>query len=162
MTSYCGTVYTLLPKQVCASYTTCASCLESRGKTSSMSCRTHRCVNGRPCLGSRLQAATGCPTQRRVTKPDVMCCQCATYLVFLPTQALSQCDGFIRKLGATQGAVDDTATAAQRVSGLKLTDTAAICSSRAAQLYGLVILERGIQGECLTWYLLLQSSARTW
>ena len=35
-------------------------------------------------------------------------------------QALAQCDGYIRKLGLTCGAVDDTATAAHQVSLLTL------------------------------------------
>ena len=60
-------------------------------------------------------------------------------------QALAQCDTFIRNLGATKGAVDDTATGAQMVASQRLTNVGAICSSRAAELYGLEILENGIQ-----------------
>lgn len=60
-------------------------------------------------------------------------------------QALAQCDGYIRALGIQREAVDDTAGAAQMVSQQQLVNTAAVCSSRAAELYGLDILDTGIQ-----------------
>ncbi|CAG9463757.1 unnamed protein product [Pedinophyceae sp. YPF-701] len=61
-------------------------------------------------------------------------------------QALAQCDGYIRSLnGVVREAVDDTAGAAQAIAQGKLQDTAAIASRRAAELYGLEILEEGIQ-----------------
>ena len=60
-------------------------------------------------------------------------------------QALAQCDGFIRRLGYQRTAVDDTATAAQQISTKRLKNQGAICSSRAAELYGLEILQAGIQ-----------------
>lgn len=61
------------------------------------------------------------------------------------SQALAQCDTYIRALGASKGAVDDTATGAQVVASQKLQNVGAICSSRAAELYGLEIIEAGIQ-----------------
>jgi arogenate/prephenate dehydratase len=60
-------------------------------------------------------------------------------------QALAQCDGFIRKMGYSRTPTDDTATASQLVSTKKLANTGAISSSRAAELYGLEILQSGIQ-----------------
>ncbi|KAH9615312.1 hypothetical protein KSS87_016546 [Heliosperma pusillum] len=53
-------------------------------------------------------------------------------------QALSQCEHTLTELGLniTREAVDDTAGAAQYVAANGLRDTAAIASSRAAQLYG--------------------------
>ncbi|GAX74348.1 hypothetical protein CEUSTIGMA_g1797.t1 [Chlamydomonas eustigma] len=60
-------------------------------------------------------------------------------------QALAQCDSYIRTLGITREAVDDTAGAAQMVSQQHLENVGAISSSRAAELYGLDIIEAGIQ-----------------
>jgi arogenate/prephenate dehydratase len=64
-------------------------------------------------------------------------------------QALSQCENTLTKLGlnATREAVDDTAGAAEYVAANNLRDTAAIASSRAADLYGLQILAEGIQDD---------------
>lgn len=60
-------------------------------------------------------------------------------------QALAQCDGYLRRLGVVKEAVDDTAGAAQIVARQQLEGVAAICSRRAAELYGLDVLEEGIQ-----------------
>ncbi|KAK9676894.1 hypothetical protein RND81_11G108300 [Saponaria officinalis] len=64
-------------------------------------------------------------------------------------QALSQCEHTLTALGLniTREAVDDTAGAAEYVAVNGLRDTAAIASSRAAQLYGLQILANGIQDD---------------
>ncbi|GFH08081.1 uncharacterized protein HaLaN_02989 [Haematococcus lacustris] len=56
-------------------------------------------------------------------------------------QALAQCDGYLRKLGVVKEAVDDTAGAAQ----MELQGVGAVCSRRAAELYGLDVLEEGVQ-----------------
>ncbi|XP_052185578.1 arogenate dehydratase 1-like [Diospyros lotus] len=64
-------------------------------------------------------------------------------------QALSQCEHTLTKLGLSvaREAVDDTAGAAEFVAANNLHDTAAIASSRAAELYGLHILADGIQDD---------------
>ncbi|KAF7148571.1 hypothetical protein RHSIM_Rhsim03G0107900 [Rhododendron simsii] len=63
--------------------------------------------------------------------------------------ALAQCEHTLTKLGynATREAVDDTAGAAKFVAANNLRNTAAIASSRAADLYGLQILSEGIQDD---------------
>ncbi|GBF95450.1 arogenate dehydratase prephenate dehydratase chloroplastic [Raphidocelis subcapitata] len=60
-------------------------------------------------------------------------------------QALAQVDGYLRKLKVVKEAVDDTAGAAQMVAEQKLVGVAAVASRRAAELYGLEILDEGIQ-----------------
>ncbi|KAL2937616.1 Arogenate dehydratase/prephenate dehydratase 6 chloroplastic [Bienertia sinuspersici] len=64
-------------------------------------------------------------------------------------QALAQCEHTLTKLGlnVTREAVDDTAGAAEYVASNGLRDTAAIASSRAADLYGLQVLADGIQDD---------------
>ncbi|PSR86514.1 Arogenate dehydratase [Actinidia chinensis var. chinensis] len=64
-------------------------------------------------------------------------------------QALSQCEHTLTKLGLTAAreAVDDTAGAAEFIATKNLRDTAAVASSRAAELYGLEILADGIQDD---------------
>ncbi|KAJ8551963.1 hypothetical protein K7X08_028406 [Anisodus acutangulus] len=64
-------------------------------------------------------------------------------------QALAQCELTLTKLGlnVAREAVDDTAGAAEYIATHNLRDTAAIASSRAADLYGLQILEQGIQDD---------------
>ncbi|CAO2814671.1 unnamed protein product [Amaranthus hypochondriacus] len=64
-------------------------------------------------------------------------------------QALAQCEHTLTKLGlnVTREAVDDTAGAAEFVATHGLRDTAAIASSRAAELYGLQVLADGIQDD---------------
>jgi len=60
-------------------------------------------------------------------------------------QALAQCDGYLRSLNVVKEAVDDTAGAAQMVARQELAGVGAICSRRAAELYGLDVLEEGVQ-----------------
>ncbi|XVF46856.1 hypothetical protein PTKIN_Ptkin03bG0061800 [Pterospermum kingtungense] len=64
-------------------------------------------------------------------------------------QALSQCEHTLTKLGlnVTREAVDDTAGAAEYIAANNLRDTAAIASSRAAELYGLQVLADEIQDD---------------
>ncbi|XP_022887804.1 arogenate dehydratase/prephenate dehydratase 6, chloroplastic-like [Olea europaea var. sylvestris] len=64
-------------------------------------------------------------------------------------QALSQCENTLTKLGlkAAREAFEDTAGAAEYIATNNLRDTAAIASSRAAELYGLQILANGIQDD---------------
>jgi prephenate dehydratase len=60
-------------------------------------------------------------------------------------QALAQCEEFIAGLGAEAVAVHDTAGGARLVREQERTGTAAIAGERAAALYGLDVLARGIQ-----------------
>jgi len=60
-------------------------------------------------------------------------------------QALAQTDGYLRRLNVIKEAVDDTAGAAQMVSREKLQGVAAVASRRAAELYGLEIVDEDIQ-----------------
>ncbi|CAM8970569.1 unnamed protein product [Rhodiola kirilowii] len=64
-------------------------------------------------------------------------------------QALAQCEHTLTKLNLSvaREAVDDTAGAAEYIAANNLSDTAAIASARAAELYGLNILADGIQDD---------------
>ncbi|XP_031121496.1 arogenate dehydratase/prephenate dehydratase 6, chloroplastic-like [Ipomoea triloba] len=64
-------------------------------------------------------------------------------------QALAQCELTLTNLGLTvaREAVDDTAGAAEYIAANNLRNTAAIASARAAELYGLNVLEAGIQDD---------------
>ncbi|CAL9088653.1 unnamed protein product [Musa textilis] len=60
-------------------------------------------------------------------------------------QALGQCGIALSKLGVIRESVDDTAGAAQLVALKGLRDAGAIASARAADIYGLNILEENMQ-----------------
>lgn len=60
-------------------------------------------------------------------------------------QALAQVDNYTRKLGVERVAADDTAGSAKFIAEEGLRDVAAVASKRAAELYGLNVLEAGIQ-----------------
>eukprot|EP00884_Botryococcus_braunii_P016598 jgi/Botrbrau1/3621/Bobra.0204s0015.1 len=61
-------------------------------------------------------------------------------------QALAQTDNYIRRLPrVVKEAVDDTAGAARMIAENGWTDVAAVASERAGQLYGLEVLDHGIQ-----------------
>lgn len=64
-------------------------------------------------------------------------------------QALAQCELTLTSMGlnVAREAVDDTAGAAEFVAANNLRDTAAIASSRAAELYGMEVLAEGIQDD---------------
>lgn len=64
-------------------------------------------------------------------------------------QALAQCENTLTSMGlnVSREAVDDTAGAAQFIAAHNLTDTAAIASARAAEIYGMQILAEGIQDD---------------
>ncbi|KAJ0250714.1 hypothetical protein HA466_0140080 [Hirschfeldia incana] len=64
-------------------------------------------------------------------------------------QGLAQCERTLTKLGLniSRKAVDNTAVAAEFIAANNLHDTAAIASARAAEIYGLEILEDGIQDD---------------
>lgn len=60
-------------------------------------------------------------------------------------QALAQCDAYLRALGVEVVAEYDTAGSAKLIRAGELHGVAAIASARAAELYGLVILDEDIQ-----------------
>ena len=60
-------------------------------------------------------------------------------------QAIAQCEEFLTALDVTARPEYDTAGAAKRIVEEKLSDTGAIASRRAAQLYGLEVLAERIQ-----------------
>ncbi|XP_010510722.1 PREDICTED: arogenate dehydratase 3, chloroplastic-like isoform X2 [Camelina sativa] len=64
-------------------------------------------------------------------------------------QGLAQCEHTLTELGlnVAREAVDDTAGAAEFIAANNVRDTAAIASARAAEIYGLEILEDGIQDD---------------
>ncbi|ESQ51246.1 hypothetical protein EUTSA_v10016681mg [Eutrema salsugineum] len=64
-------------------------------------------------------------------------------------QGLAQCEHTLTRLGlnVAREAVDDTAGAAEFIAANNIRDTAAIASARAAEIYGLEILEDGIQDD---------------
>ncbi|MBI2220335.1 MAG: prephenate dehydratase [Acidobacteria bacterium] len=66
--------------------------------------------------------------------------------VFSHPQALAQCERYLQTLpGVEVVATYDTAGSAQMIRDQALTDTAAVASSRAAEIFGLEILRAGIQ-----------------
>lgn len=75
-------------------------------------------------------------------------------------QALAQCDGFIRRNGWECVPAYDTAGSAKMIAEQQLRDTAAICSASAAELFGLDIIESGIEDDAnnFTRFLLLSRS----
>ena len=60
-------------------------------------------------------------------------------------QALGQCAGYLRSLGIKPESVYDTAGSVKMLKESGARDTAAIASRRAAELYGMQILEEGIE-----------------
>jgi arogenate/prephenate dehydratase len=66
--------------------------------------------------------------------------------VFSHPQGLAQCEQYLRKMpGVELVATYDTAGSARLIRDGNLTDTAAIASSRAAELFGLNVLQEAIQ-----------------
>jgi prephenate dehydratase len=62
-------------------------------------------------------------------------------------QALSQCDNFIRSAGFQRESTYDTAGSAKLIKEGNLRHAAAICSELAAKIYGLQLLESGIEDD---------------
>jgi len=60
-------------------------------------------------------------------------------------QALGQCAAYLRSLGVKPESVYDTAGSVKMLKESDARDTAAIASRRAAELYGMQILEEGIE-----------------
>lgn len=61
-------------------------------------------------------------------------------------QALAQTENYVRRMkGVSREAVDDTAGAARYIAENDVRDAAAVASRKAAELYGLHVLDEGIQ-----------------
>jgi prephenate dehydratase len=65
--------------------------------------------------------------------------------VYSHPQALAQCERFLKGLGVTVEAVYDTAGGAKLVAERKLKDAAALASHRAAEVFGLQVLQEAVQ-----------------
>jgi len=65
--------------------------------------------------------------------------------VYSHPQALGQCRAFLETLGLEQVATYDTAGSVKMIKEKKLLDSAAIASDRAAKVYGMKILAKGIE-----------------
>jgi prephenate dehydratase len=78
-------------------------------------------------------------------------------------QALGQCAGYLRRHGIQAEQAYDTAGSVKLLKETGATDTAAIASRRAAELYGMQILEEGIEDnpENYTRFLAIQRTPET-
>ena len=65
--------------------------------------------------------------------------------VYSHQQALNQCSKYVKNLGAETIALENTAVAAKFVADCDSDDVAVICSERCAEIYGLKIVEKGVQ-----------------
>jgi prephenate dehydratase len=65
--------------------------------------------------------------------------------VYSHPQALAQCERYLKDLGVTVEAVYDTAGGAKLVSEQKLANAAALASRRAADVFGLQVLQEAVQ-----------------
>jgi prephenate dehydratase len=66
-------------------------------------------------------------------------------VVYSHPQALAQCERYLKELGASVEAVYDTAGGAKLVSEKKLAGAAALASRRAAEVFGLEVLQEAVQ-----------------
>src|SRR5262245_56875815 len=66
-------------------------------------------------------------------------------VVYSHPQALAQCERYLRGLGVSVEAVYDTAGGAKLVSEQRLAGAAALASRRAAQVFGLDVLQEAVQ-----------------
>ena len=66
-------------------------------------------------------------------------------IVYSHPQALAQCERFLKDLGATVEAVYDTAGGAKLVAEQKLAGAAALASRRAAEVFGLEVIQEAVQ-----------------
>ena len=66
-------------------------------------------------------------------------------VVYSHPQALAQCERYLKDLGATVEAVYDTAGGAKLVAEQKLQNAAALASRRAAEVFGLEVLQEAVQ-----------------
>ena len=66
-------------------------------------------------------------------------------IVYSHPQALAQCERYLKDLGATVEAVYDTAGGAKLVAEQRLTGAAALASRRAAEVFGLEVIQEAVQ-----------------
>ena len=66
-------------------------------------------------------------------------------VVYSHPQALAQCERYLKDLGVTVEAVYDTAGGAKLVSEQKIRTAAALASRRAAEVFGLEVLQEAVQ-----------------
>jgi arogenate/prephenate dehydratase len=66
-------------------------------------------------------------------------------VVYSHPQALAQCERYLKELGASVEAVYDTAGGAKLVAEKKLAGAAALASRRAAEVFGLEVLQEAVQ-----------------
>jgi prephenate dehydratase len=66
-------------------------------------------------------------------------------IVYSHPQALAQCEQYLKELGVTVEAVYDTAGGAKLVAEQRLKDAAALASHRAAEVFGLHVLQEAVQ-----------------
>ena len=66
-------------------------------------------------------------------------------IVYSHPQALAQCERYLKDLGVTVEAVYDTAGGAKLVAEQKLAGAAALASRRAAEVFGLEVLQEAVQ-----------------
>ncbi len=66
-------------------------------------------------------------------------------IVYSHPQALAQCERFLKDLGVTVEAVYDTAGGAKLVAEQKLAGAAALASRRAADVFGLEVIQEAVQ-----------------
>jgi arogenate/prephenate dehydratase len=66
-------------------------------------------------------------------------------VVYSHPQALAQCERFLKGLGVTVEAVYDTAGGAKLVAEQRLAGAAALASRRAAEVFGLEVLQEAVQ-----------------
>src|SRR5205823_6013862 len=66
-------------------------------------------------------------------------------VVYSHPQALAQCERYLKDLGVTVEAVYDTAGGAKLVAEQKLRNAAALASRRAAEVFGLDVLQEAVQ-----------------
>jgi len=65
--------------------------------------------------------------------------------VYSHPQALTQCEQYLKDLGATVEAVYDTAGGAKLVAEKRLSGAAALASRRAAEVFGLEVIQEAVQ-----------------
>jgi len=66
-------------------------------------------------------------------------------VVYSHPQALAQCERYLRDLGVSVEAVYDTAGGAKLIAEQKQTNAAALASRRAAEVFGLTVLQEAVQ-----------------
>ncbi|MEM4410929.1 MAG: prephenate dehydratase [Candidatus Caldarchaeum sp.] len=84
-------------------------------------------------------------------------------VVYSHPQALAQCRGFLTSLGAEMAVTYDTAGSVKMIKEQGLKHAAAVASERAAQIYGMSVLAKGIEdyGHNYTRFLVISTRETT-